>query len=252
LLSENVLKMAIEVHSRGARKMRVQVAHLQEDNKAVKYALAAAKIKQEQPDSVQVVPELASIVEEVTEVTPSIVELYVPEALAAVSAQQLVTPEEAQRATVEPDLPAPVYRPAVNLRDYLPAPIITPPPLETVTSEEPPVEVAETALVEEVVPLSIYRPFIWLRGNGAKVEPVAEPEGEEEEEKEEGQDPAIVPRAPRPRRRNARVEGTLATLNENEGGVVATAGTRIGSRRRAAGKVTTPDEPGAEGSSNAE
>jgi hypothetical protein len=42
LLSEGVLKMAVEVRSRGARKMRVQVAHLQTDNKAVKYALSAS------------------------------------------------------------------------------------------------------------------------------------------------------------------------------------------------------------------
>ena len=42
LLNEGVLKMAMEVHSRGARKMRVQVAHLQEDHPAVRYTLAAA------------------------------------------------------------------------------------------------------------------------------------------------------------------------------------------------------------------
>ncbi len=47
LLSENVMKMAIEVHSRGARKMRVQVAYLQGDNKSVKYALGAKNLQQE-------------------------------------------------------------------------------------------------------------------------------------------------------------------------------------------------------------
>jgi hypothetical protein len=39
LLSDGIIKMAIEVHSRGARKMTVKVAHLQEDNPAVRYAL---------------------------------------------------------------------------------------------------------------------------------------------------------------------------------------------------------------------
>ena len=45
LLSENVLKMAIEVHSRGARKMRVQVAYLQGDNKSVKFALGSKTLQ---------------------------------------------------------------------------------------------------------------------------------------------------------------------------------------------------------------
>ncbi len=48
LLNESILKMAMEVHSRGARKMRVQVAHLQEDHPAARYALAAARASEAQ------------------------------------------------------------------------------------------------------------------------------------------------------------------------------------------------------------
>ncbi len=48
LLSEGVLKPSQEIHSRGPRKMRVLVQHLQEDNRAVKYALAAAKLVEQQ------------------------------------------------------------------------------------------------------------------------------------------------------------------------------------------------------------
>ena len=48
LLSEGVLKPSQEIHSRGPRKMRVLVQHLQEDNRAVKYALAAAKLIEQQ------------------------------------------------------------------------------------------------------------------------------------------------------------------------------------------------------------
>lgn len=63
LLSEGVLKMAVEVHSRGARKMRVQVAHLQEDHKAVKYAMLAAAEAQshmeQMPDELNAAPMVA-------------------------------------------------------------------------------------------------------------------------------------------------------------------------------------------------
>jgi hypothetical protein len=45
LLNEGVLKMAMEVHSRGARKMRVQVAHLQQEHPSVRYAMAAAEAR---------------------------------------------------------------------------------------------------------------------------------------------------------------------------------------------------------------
>ncbi len=45
LLNEGIIKMVMEVHSRGARKMTVKVAHLQEDNPAVRFAVAAQKAK---------------------------------------------------------------------------------------------------------------------------------------------------------------------------------------------------------------
>lgn len=39
LLNDGIIKMAVEVHSRGARKMTVKVAHLQDDTPAVRFAL---------------------------------------------------------------------------------------------------------------------------------------------------------------------------------------------------------------------
>jgi uncharacterized LabA/DUF88 family protein len=47
LLNDGIIKMAVEVHSRGARKMTVKVAHLQDDNSAVRYALESRKAQQE-------------------------------------------------------------------------------------------------------------------------------------------------------------------------------------------------------------
>lgn len=47
LLNDGIIKMAVEVHSRGARKMTVKVAHLQDDNTAVRYALESRKAQQE-------------------------------------------------------------------------------------------------------------------------------------------------------------------------------------------------------------
>lgn len=45
LLSESIIKMAIEVHSRGARKMTVKVAHLQDGHPAVRYSLENHKLQ---------------------------------------------------------------------------------------------------------------------------------------------------------------------------------------------------------------
>ncbi len=45
LLSDGIIKMAIEVHSRGARKMTVKVAHLQDENPVVRYALESHKLQ---------------------------------------------------------------------------------------------------------------------------------------------------------------------------------------------------------------
>lgn len=56
LLSEGVLKPSQEIHSRGPRKMRVLVQHLQEENRAVKYALAAAKLVEQQRKAEAAVP----------------------------------------------------------------------------------------------------------------------------------------------------------------------------------------------------
>jgi uncharacterized LabA/DUF88 family protein len=47
LLSDGIIKMAIEVHSRGARKMTVKVAHLQDETPAVRYALESFKLQSE-------------------------------------------------------------------------------------------------------------------------------------------------------------------------------------------------------------
>ena len=45
LLQDGIIKMAVEVHSRGARKMTVKVAHLQENNPAVRYTLDSRKVQ---------------------------------------------------------------------------------------------------------------------------------------------------------------------------------------------------------------
>ncbi|HEX2915274.1 MAG TPA: NYN domain-containing protein [Chloroflexia bacterium] len=47
LLNDSIIKMAIEVHSRGARKMTVKVAHLQDENPAVRYALENHRYQQQ-------------------------------------------------------------------------------------------------------------------------------------------------------------------------------------------------------------
>ncbi len=52
LLNDGIIKMAIEVHSRGARKMTVKVAHLQENNPAVRYVLESRKAQAEAPAQV--------------------------------------------------------------------------------------------------------------------------------------------------------------------------------------------------------
>ncbi len=46
LLNDGIIKMAVEVHSRGARKMTVKVAHLQDENPAVRYTLDNRKAQQ--------------------------------------------------------------------------------------------------------------------------------------------------------------------------------------------------------------
>lgn len=56
LLSDGIIKMAIEVHSRGARKMTVKVAHLQDENLAVRYALENHKLQSAAPASAEEAP----------------------------------------------------------------------------------------------------------------------------------------------------------------------------------------------------
>lgn len=60
LLSDGIIKMAIEVHSRGARKMTVKVAHLQDENPVVRYALESFKL---QSEALTAEPEAAEQVE---------------------------------------------------------------------------------------------------------------------------------------------------------------------------------------------
>lgn len=57
LLSDSIIKMAIEVHSRGARKMTVKVAHLQDENPAVRYALESHRLESE----AAVAPDVSSV-----------------------------------------------------------------------------------------------------------------------------------------------------------------------------------------------
>jgi uncharacterized LabA/DUF88 family protein len=87
LLSDSIIKMAIEVHSRGARKMTVKVAHLQEEHPAVRYALenqklqAAAQATAEQEAAEQVEPQQSVSVE--TQTNLQEVEMEAAEAVQA-------------------------------------------------------------------------------------------------------------------------------------------------------------------------
>ncbi len=53
LLNDGIIKMAVEVHSRGARKMTVKVAHLQDTNPAVRYILERQKLQNAAPVEVE-------------------------------------------------------------------------------------------------------------------------------------------------------------------------------------------------------
>ncbi|MEI7555170.1 NYN domain-containing protein [Candidatus Chlorohelix sp.] len=103
LLSEGVLKMAVEVHSRGARKMRVQVAHLQEEHKAVKYAMLATAAAEAQSHMEQMPDELnaAPMVEFQPEMT-AIQEIAQDEIVEQV-AEVESTPEIEASSPSEPD-----------------------------------------------------------------------------------------------------------------------------------------------------
>jgi uncharacterized LabA/DUF88 family protein len=101
LLNEGVLKMAMEVHSRGARKMRVQVAHLQEEHPAVRYSMGAAKYRAEQA---------AQQAQAVTEPQPVLVadEGGVP---VVQEPQTEVQPSQAEAETqVQPEMTEPEYQ----------------------------------------------------------------------------------------------------------------------------------------------
>lgn len=93
LLSDGIIKMAIEVHSRGARKMTVKVAHLQDENPAVRYALESHKLESEvpapAPEAAQAVePEQSASVEGQTQLQ----EAAMPESSAAEAGQAAEEP----------------------------------------------------------------------------------------------------------------------------------------------------------------
>jgi uncharacterized LabA/DUF88 family protein len=96
LLSDGIIKMAIEVHSRGARKMTVKVAHLQDENPSVRYALESYRIESEVPAPAEEVaavePDQAASVEGQTQLE----EATLPEGSAADGQPQ------ARRSTEEP------------------------------------------------------------------------------------------------------------------------------------------------------
>ena len=153
LLNDGIIKMAVEVHSRGARKMTVKVAHLQDDNSAVRYALESRKAQQE------------------AAAAPAVEELPAPSqelaaSLEAALVEEAATPPEywgthfsrqARLNRPDAEVSQPEENPAIESAaevgtiDQEVEPVLSGEAAPTLTGEEPATEVAAQAVEAEVV-----------------------------------------------------------------------------------------------------